>query len=188
MQILIRYSLIQHRSGRSDPDVSESAKHCYFDNRIRICSNKTNQIVAKVTLAGWLPVYRITIGLGGNAEISTMGSRVNNPATIQPGLHFTNYYFASVDFFLWQIFSVYRPALSAEFANNYIYIRENKTYDYGQTLISGRLYFNNYSPSAIRDIYPGWAQVLDYTYTYAPFDKNIYGSISTLKTAFYFRG
>ena len=151
-------------------------------------ADKTNQIVAKVTLAGWLPVIESQLDWGGNAEISTMGSRVNNPATIQPGLHFTNTISLPLTFSYGRFSQYIRPALSAEFANNYIYIRENKTYDYGQTLISGRLYFNNYSLSAIRDIYPGWAQVLDYTYTYAPFDKNIYGSISTLKTAFYFPG
>ncbi len=42
--------------------------------------------------------------------------------------------------------------------------------------------------NAYRDIYPKWAQVVDLNYSYAPFDKNIYGKAWTFKTAFYFPG
>jgi hypothetical protein len=40
----------------------------------------------------------------------------------------------------------------------------------------------------MRDIYPRWAQTMDFNYSYAPFDKKIYGSSVSLKTAFYFPG
>ena len=46
----------------------------------------------------------------------------------------------------------------------------------------------NYDKSAIRDIYPRWGQIIDYNYCFAPFDRNIYGSAVSLKTAFYFPG
>ena len=40
----------------------------------------------------------------------------------------------------------------------------------------------------MRDIYPKWAQTFDLNYSFAPFDKLIYGSDLSLKTSFYFPG
>jgi hypothetical protein len=81
-----------------------------------------------------------------------------------------------------------RPSISADYLNQYIYIKETGSYDYGQTIITGRFYFSNYDHSAIRDIYPKWAQVVDFNYCLAPFDHKVYGSAISLKTAFYFPG
>jgi hypothetical protein len=50
------------------------------------------------------------------------------------------------------------------------------------------LYFSNYHKYALRDIYPRWAQTIDLNYSFAPFDRKIYGSAVTLKTSFYFPG
>jgi hypothetical protein len=55
-------------------------------------------------------------------------------------------------------------------------------------MFTGRFYFSNYHRSALRDIYPRWAQVFDVSYSYYPFDKEIYGDILTARTAFYFPG
>ena len=40
----------------------------------------------------------------------------------------------------------------------------------------------------MRDIYPRWAQSFDLNYSFAPFDKEIYGSLMSLKTSFFFPG
>ena len=58
----------------------------------------------------------------------------------------------------------------------------------GQTIISARLYFSNYHRSAMRDIYPRWAQTFDLNYSFAPFDKDIYGSSMITEDFFYFPG
>ena len=50
------------------------------------------------------------------------------------------------------------------------------------------MYFSNYHRSAIRDIYPRWAQTFDLNYSFAPFDKKIYGTDISLKSSFYFPG
>jgi hypothetical protein len=67
-------------------------------------------------------------------------------------------------------------------------MREDSIYDYGQTRFSGRFYFSNYHSSALRDIYPRWAQVFDLNFTIYPFDRKFYGSGISLRTAFYFPG
>ena len=45
-----------------------------------------------------------------------------------------------------------------------------------------------YYRSALRDIYPRWAQLFDFSYSSYPFDSDIYGDILTGRTAFYFPG
>jgi hypothetical protein len=81
-----------------------------------------------------------------------------------------------------------RPSLTASYENNYLYSKENSTYDYGQTLFAGRFYFSNSYAAADRDIYPRLKQVLDLYYSNYPFDSEFYGSDFIFRTAFYFPG
>lgn len=83
--------------------------------------------------------------------------------------------------YLWASFSI-------NYYNRYIYIRERNSYDYGQYEMTGRFFISNFSRSALRDIYPRWAQVLDYSFTDFPSDGLIYGPLSTFRTAVYFPG
>jgi hypothetical protein len=151
-------------------------------------ADRTNQIHAKVTWQGLPPVIESQLDYGRNAGISKMNSTVTDPVNIQPGWSFINTISLPLSFSTGRFSQYLRFLISDEYENNYIYIKEKGTYDYGQSLISGRLIFFNYQLSAIRDIYPKWGQVIDLNYTYAPFDNNIYGSVNTLKTAFYFPG
>ena len=77
---------------------------------------------------------------------------------------------------------------SSNLSNNYIFLKSKGAYDTYQNQLTGRLYFSNYSRSAFRDIYPGWAQTFDINYSFHPFDKEIYGDILSARTAFYFPG
>jgi hypothetical protein len=151
-------------------------------------ADRTNQIHAKVTLNGLLPVIESQLDYGANAGIAKLSSNVANPMTIQPGIRFINTISLPLNFSTGRFSQFLRPSISDEYDNNYIYIKEKGTYDYGQSILSGRLLFYNYQLSSIRDIYPRWAQVFDLKYNFAPFDNNIYGTLTTLKTAFYFPG
>jgi hypothetical protein len=77
---------------------------------------------------------------------------------------------------------------SSSFSNDYIYLKEKGLYDRGQNELTLRLFFSNYHRSAVRDIYPRWAQTFDLDYSYYPFDKDIYGDIFTARTSLYFPG
>jgi hypothetical protein len=55
-------------------------------------------------------------------------------------------------------------------------------------MFTERIYLSNFHRSAIRDIYPRWGQVIDYSFSSFPDDKPIYGTLSTLRTSFYFPG
>jgi hypothetical protein len=142
-----------------------------------------------ITWKGWYPVLESQLDYGNEPIISKFvkpGEVVKDPSVISQGLRFTNTVSIPLIFSSGKFTQYFYPSFSAEYSNRYIYLNNN--WDYGQTQMISRLYFSNYQRSAIRDIYPRWAQVVDLSYTFAPFDKLIYGSERTLKTAFYFPG
>jgi hypothetical protein len=151
-------------------------------------SEKRNVFHSRITWSGWYPVIESQIDYGTIPHISKMGVDIANPSVIQPGISFLNTISIPLQFSSGRFSEFLRPSISTDYINQYIYIKETGTYDYGQTIITGRLYFTNYDKSAIRDIYPRWAQTIDFNYCFAPFDRNIYGSAVSLKTAFYFPG
>ena len=151
-------------------------------------ADKRNLIHSRVTWNGWYPVIQSSLDYGGLTEISKMGQDVANPSVINPGISFVNTISLPLQFSASRFSQFLLPSLSADYKNDYIYLKDKSTYDYGQTIITGRLYFSNYDRSAIRDIYPRWAQIVDFNYCFAPFDKEIYGSVLSLKTAFYIPG
>lgn len=61
-------------------------------------------------------------------------------------------------------------------------------FDYGQSFFTGGIYFSNSRRSSYRDIFPVFAQAFDFARSTAPFDSDLYGPISSLRTAFYFPG
>jgi len=88
-----------------------------------------------------------------------------------------------------RFYQFFQPSVSANYRNQYIlYIKGDTIYDYGQTELAARLYFANFHKAALRDIYPRFAHVFDFNYSFYPFDKDIYGSFLTLRTALYFPG
>jgi len=151
-------------------------------------AEKRHVIHSRITWQGWYPVFESQLNYGTIPEISKSLEHVSNPSDIQPGISFSNTVYLPLHFSSGRFSEYLRPSLSTDYRNDYIYIKQDGTYDYGQTIISPRLYFANYHNSAIRDIYPRWAQIIDLIYSFAPFDKKIYGSAISLKTSFYFPG
>jgi hypothetical protein len=151
-------------------------------------ADKRNLIHSRITWQGWYPVFESQLDYGTLPQVSKMGANIANPSDIRPGISFINTMSFPLQFLSGSFSEFLQPSLSSDYLNQYIYNKENGIYDYGQTIITTRLYFTNYYQSALRDIYPRWAQVIDLNYRYAPFDKTIYGSALSLKTAFYFPG
>ncbi len=83
--------------------------------------------------------------------------------------------------------SLYLSA-SSSYSNDYIYLKDRGYYDTGQNEITGRVYLTSSQRSSDRDIYPRWAQIVDLSYSYYPFDREIYGDILTARSALFFPG
>jgi hypothetical protein len=154
-------------------------------------AEKQNVFHSTVTWRGVYPVLESQLAYGNKPLIYNTGSDGNSvayPPEIKPGLSFINTVSLPLNFSSGRFSEYLQPSISSDYRSDYIYINEAGTYNHGQTIISGRLYLSNYCNSAIRDIYPRWAQIIDMNYTFAPFDKEIYGSSKSIKTAFYFPG
>jgi len=151
-------------------------------------SGKRHQFHSRVSWQGWYPVFDSEINYGGEPLIKKQPSTIADPAAVRQGLVYSNTLSLPLVFSSGNLTQFIRPAFSARYENNYIYIREKGLYDYGQTEFNGRLFFSNYSRSAVRDIYPRWAQVIELNYDFHPFDEDIFGNCTTIRTAFYIPG
>jgi hypothetical protein len=138
-----------------------------------------NAFHSAITWQGQYPVLRSQIDYGFIPEI------VGNPFNYTSGFRFSNEISVPLNFSLGYMRQYIKPALSIDYSNN-VYTTGGKN-DVGQTGITGRLYISNFSRTALRDIYPKWAQTLDLNYISYPFD-DILGSTAYMKTAFYFPG
>jgi hypothetical protein len=152
---------------------------------------KNHVFHSRVTWQGLFPVIKSQLDYGDDPQIYKTGVSIGDPAEINPAFRFTNSIAVPLQFSSGRFSEFLQPYFSWEYSNKYIYLQEGAaggSYDYGQSILSGRLYFSNYHRSAMRDLYPRWAQVIDLNYSFAPFDKLIYGTASSVSTAFYFPG
>lgn len=135
-----------------------------------------------VNWLGWYPVIRNKLDYGYLPSVFG-----NGDFTVQPGLRYTNEISLPFLFSSGRFSQYIRLNLNTEYSNNIYPVTDNK-FDFGQTNITGRIYFSNFSGMAVRDIYPKWGQVVDINHVAAPFDKEIFGSSTYLRSTFYFPG
>jgi hypothetical protein len=138
-----------------------------------------NAFHSVITWQGQYPVLRSEIDYGFIPEI------VGNPFNYTSGFRFSNEISVPLNFSCGYMRQYIKPSLSIDYSNN-VYTTGGRN-DVGQTGITGRLYISNYARTALRDIYPRWAQTIDLNYISYPFD-DILGSTAYMKTAFYFPG
>ena len=151
-------------------------------------SGNQNKLHASVQWLGWYPVLESRIDYGNTPVVEKFNQSVANPAVVNKGYQFTNTLLLPL-FFSGGRFSKYLYiSASSTLENNYLYNQEKDYYNSHQNELTGRIYFSNYRNSALRDIYPKWAQTIDMLYSYYPFDKVFYGDILTVKSSFYFPG
>lgn len=150
--------------------------------------DKRNVVHTRITWQGWYPVLESDLDYGNKPVIAKFGENVEDPSGVKPGISFTNTLSVPLNFTPGRFNQYFNPSISSEYMNDWIYLKESNSYDYGQNLITGRLYFSNYQNLAYRDIIPRWAQTIDLSWVFAPFDSKIYGSELSLRTALYFPG
>ena len=150
-------------------------------------AEKRNMIHTNITWTGWYPVLQSQLDYGYSPDILKSGSDPS-PASPMPGYHFVNTLSLPLNFNTGSFSQFVYFAGTSNYQNKYIFISNSSGYDAGQIQLSGRFYFYNYYKSAYRDIYPSWAQIIDFSYSSYPFDNQSFGPDIYLKTAFYFPG
>ncbi|MZP54588.1 MAG: hypothetical protein GT600_03985, partial [Bacteroidales bacterium] len=154
-------------------------------------TNKKHMFHSKIKWQGLYPVIESSLDYGDYNYVfrTRSGAKLEDPKPIKPELVFSNTLSVPLTFTNGRFYQFFQPSVSANYRNQYIlYIKGDTIYDYGQTELAARLYFANFHKAALRDIYPRFAHVFDFNYSFYPFDKDIYGSFLTLRTALYFPG
>ena len=151
-------------------------------------SDSRHKLHTKINWLGWYLVFETRLDFGNLPEVVKFSQPVEDPADITNGVEWTNTVSLPLSFHGGRFTKYLDISASSKFRNDYIYLKEQASYDKGQNQLTGRIYFSNYQRSAYRDIYPKWAQVMDISYSFHPFDSDIYGDIITAKTAFYLPG
>jgi len=141
-----------------------------------------------VTWKGWYPVFESRLDYGSDALISKSGQTVSDPSEVTRGVSFSNTLSQPLRFSSGRFSQYLRPLVSYEYRNDYVYLKDEHVYDHGQSIFSARVYLSNYYRYAYRDIYPRWAQTFDLSYSFAPFDKDIYGTALIFRSSLYFPG
>lgn len=145
-------------------------------------ADKRHLFHTTVNWLGWYPVIRNKLDYGYYPSVFGSGS-----FTMQPGLKYTNELSLPFFFSSGRFSHYFRLAINTEYSNN-VYPANDNRFDFGQTNITGRLYFSNYTGTAQRDIYPQWGQTIDINHVAAPFDKEIFGSSTFLRSSFFLPG
>lgn len=151
-------------------------------------SGGNNFLHLGITWKGWLPVLESGVDYGGYPQIIKFSQSIPDPSVVPVALYFRNTLSLPLTFRKGNLTTYLRPSLTSVYNSSLIYIKEENVYDRGQTEITGRVYFSLYTGSGIRDIYPRWAVVADYSYTSFPWDSKIYGTMSTLRTSLFVPG
>lgn len=152
----------------------------YSDNKHKFHSN--------IRWLGWYPVIESRLDYGNTPVIEKFTEKVSDPQEVRSGYSLTNTLSLPL-YFTGTVFSKYLYiSVSSALENNYLYMKEKGYYDNQQNQLTGRIYFSNYRRSALRDIYPKWAQTIDVSYSFYPFDTYFYGDIYTARSSFYFPG
>ncbi|MBI5010554.1 MAG: hypothetical protein HZB98_13115, partial [Bacteroidia bacterium] len=150
--------------------------------------SKEHLLHTSIAWKGWYPVLESRIDYGGDAGVSTGGETTTMPQNVKRGIRSLNRIYLPLRYVSGRFIQYLQPSLTYDYRNNYVYIREEGKYDYGQELVSGRIYFSNYHRSSTRDIYPRWAQTVDINYSFSPFNSDIYPQEISFKTSLYTPG
>jgi len=150
--------------------------------------NREHLLHTAIIWKGWYPVLETRIEYGGNAGILTGGETTTLPENPKNGIRSVNRLYLPLKYTSGRFQQYFQPSVTYDYSNNYVYLKEEGKYDYGQGLISGRLFFSNYYRSSMRDIHPRWAQTIDFNYTFAPFSSSIYPDAISVKTSFFLPG
>jgi hypothetical protein len=154
-------------------------------------ADKRNMFHSRITWKGWYPVFESRFDYGSEAAIYNVksdGNRAPDPKQIFQGYQFINTVSLPLTISSGRFSQFFYLAGSSNFQNDYLYLNETSKYSLGMTQLSGRFYFTNYYRTALRDLYPKWAQAIDLIYSWYPFEKDYFGSSLTLKSVFYFPG
>jgi len=151
-------------------------------------SNKEHIFHTGISWKGWYPAIDFDLSYGGEPPIFNAADTTAVPSQIYNRLSTNTTVYLPLYFRRGRYTQTFWPSLNIKYLNRYVLDQDEEMFDYGQTLIYPRIYFSNLHRMSMRDIWPRYGQVLDLNFTTSLSDKDLYGPIATVRTAFYFPG
>ncbi len=150
-------------------------------------NNKEHIFHAAFTYKGILPVFNISADYGGvpisipkdTAELITKNNKY---------LFYNFQTFIPLNLSSGKVISGVRPILKLSYSGNYYYYESEKAYNKGIYFLEPRIYLYSYLQMAYRDLQPKWGFIADGKRLSTPFEKEIFGSLSSLKSVIYLPG
>lgn len=151
-------------------------------------ANKEHLIHSNISWKGWYPAVDFSLSYGGEPVIYNSNDTTATPSIIYNRLSTRTTIYVPLHFRRSRFIQTFWPSVNINYSNKYVLDEDEEMFDYGQTLLNARIYFSNFHMMSYRDIWPRYGQVLDLYFTTSLFDSDLYGPVSTLRTAFYFPG
>lgn len=151
-------------------------------------NNKEHIFHTTFIYKGLLPVFSFSADYGGKASsIPADTSQLISNETKYLFYKFRT--FIPLKFSSGKIITGVQPVLTLNYSGNYYYYYESdRAYHKGIFFIEPRLYIYSYRRMAYRDLQPEYGFILDGKTLSAPFEKEMYGSLSSLKSVIYLPG
>ncbi|HDZ41888.1 MAG TPA: hypothetical protein ENH59_09470 [Bacteroidetes bacterium] len=150
--------------------------------------NKEHLIHSGISWKGWYPAIDFRMTYGGEPLIYNSNDTSIYPSVIYKRFSSSTTLYVPLHFYRGRFIQTLWPSVNINYSNKYVLDEDKQMFDYGQTLINTRLYFSNLHKMSYRDIWPRYGQVLDIYLTTSAADRDLYGPVYTLRTAFYFPG
>ena len=139
------------------------------------------------TYKGLLPVFDLSYRFGGLPLIVPYRD-VSQPARVQTASNFSLYTYIPLSFYLGRWITGIQPSLRVSYQNDYFYYEESASYKRGISYTEPRLYLYTYQRSALRDYYPRFGMILDYSAIASPFEAEQRGSNEAFKSTVFLPG
>ncbi|NIA11934.1 MAG: hypothetical protein GWP10_19975, partial [Nitrospiraceae bacterium] len=150
--------------------------------------NHEHQLITTVTYSGLYPVFKLMEEYGGTPLIYQDSTSFPLPGRLHPRNNFTLQVYVPLNLTTDRYDRGMSPSIDLQYSNSYIWSDQLKAYNTGRIFMSYRFYYYNLLKMGHRDIIPNLGFTVDMSFLHAPWDKEDYGSRTSLTGKLYLPG
>ena len=135
--------------------------------------------------SGLYPVFDFSATIGGPYKKLHLPEGVIPRDTLSPYIRYLFRIYIPLSISSNKFQKLIIPEIDFEFENSFYF---NQGLKKGILFLHGRLYFFRYLLLSQRDVHPKWGQFINLTFTSTPFEKGLYGVLTSGSVSLYFPG
>jgi hypothetical protein len=138
---------------------------------------------------GWYPVFEAAFDYGDEPQVFMGRDTIGPLNTASPGrLNLNGTVSLPLNLSSGRYIAGFRPMLRVNYNNSLFHYDQEDIYERGMITLATAFFAYRYSRRSLRDLAPGWGQVLTLRRSDAPFETENLGSISSAELTLYFPG